>query len=86
MKRLFIAIVSLGLLGGCAVVPYDAPYYGYGGSSYYDGAAPYYYGAAPYYGGPAYVGPPVSLSLDFGWISGGGRGFRHGGRGFGHRR
>ncbi len=68
LARRTLAALLLGCaLGGCAV--YAPPYAGYG---------PQYY---PAYGYPAYVGPPVSLDLGFGFY--GGRGGW--GRGYGRR-
>jgi hypothetical protein len=78
-KRLFLSLLMATGLGGCAVYPpyaYDPYPYGYG------------YG----YAAPAYVGPPVSLDLGFGFYDYGGRHFDghhrhggfHGGHGHGH--
>jgi hypothetical protein len=77
-KRLILSLLLGSAMTGCAVYapPYAAsvPY-----SSY-----PYNYGyAAPLYASPVYVGPPVSLSLGFGFYRGFGGGFggyHHGGR------
>ena len=69
-RRAVIALLLGCGLGGCAV--YAPPYAGYD---------PYY----PAYGYPAYVGPPVSLDLGFGFYNGGYRGRGGWGRGYGHR-
>jgi hypothetical protein len=89
-KRLVVALLLAGGLGGCAV--YAPPY------AAYDSAYPYYYSDYGY-GYPTYVGPPVSLNFGFyehrhrgyggwrhghGWKGHGG-GWGHG-RGWGHRR
>lgn len=65
LRRALVALLLGCGLGGCAV--YAPPYAGYD---------PYY----PAYGYPAYVGPPVSLDLGFGFYGGGYRG-----RGWGRR-
>lgn len=57
-----MAVAAVATLGGCAVVPYGAPYSNYGGG----------YVAEPAYGpayAPAYVGPPVYLGFGYrrGW-------------------
>ena len=72
VKRLALALAAGGALSGCAV--YGPPYGAYD--------APY----SPYGYGPAYVGPPISLDLNYSEYSyRGGHGWR-GGRGWhGHR-
>jgi hypothetical protein len=67
-KRLILSLLLAAGLGGCAVYapPYANDPYGYG----------YGYG----YGRPAYVGPPVSIDLGFGFYDYGG-GYYGGGRG-----
>ncbi|OON62384.1 hypothetical protein B0920_02640 [Massilia sp. KIM] len=80
-KRLALALLLAGGLGGCAV--YGPPYAYDSGYSYYDG--------------PGYAYPPVSVDLGFsyydrgprhygghGWGHGRGRG-HHGGHHGGHR-
>ena len=67
-KRLIFSLLLAGSLGGCA-------YYGPAGA--YD---PYPYS----YGGPAYVGPPVSLDLGFGFYDVG-RSYHRGHHGHGYR-
>ena len=93
-KRLIFSLLALSALGGCAVYgpPNPGPY-AYGtdpnGQPVYAAApvnaAPYYYPYYhpyyyPYYYDPIYLGPPVFFN--FGFHSGGGRGFHGGGRGF----
>jgi hypothetical protein len=76
-KRLLLSLLLAAGLGGCVYAPYP-------GYPYY-----YYYD----YPQPAYVGPPVSLNLGFGYYHHGGghyRGHRggyrgHGAGGWGHR-
>lgn len=74
-KRLTLCLLALSSLSGCAVYGPGYP------SGYYD-AAPYgqpVYSAPPAYAAPVYVGPPVFFN--FGFRSGGDRGFRGDGRG-----
>lgn len=72
-KRLIFSLLVATMLSGCAI--YEPAYPGYAPYQ------PYPYGSYAYPGGPYYVGPPVSLDLWFGSVSGGHRG----GWGGGHR-
>jgi hypothetical protein len=65
IRRVAMALLMTAGLGGCAV--YGPPYAGYD---------PYYPGSAY----PAYVGPPIDLSLGFGFYDG----HRHGNYGGHH--
>ena len=77
-RRIVIALLLAGGLGGCVYAP---PYAAYDAYSYY-----------PAYSYPTYVGPPVGLNFDFGYYRHSGGGYRgyHGGhhhhRGWGYRR
>ena len=63
-RRILIALLLVGGLGGCVYAP---PYAAY--DSYY-----------PAYSYPTYVGPPVGLNFDFGYYRhGGGHRGHHGG-------
>jgi hypothetical protein len=62
-KSIAIVLAAAGVLGGCAVVPYD-PGYGYYGQPAYVAPA------------PVYVAP--SVNFGFGYRSGGYYGHRHG--------
>jgi hypothetical protein len=67
-RRIIAALLLAGGLGGCVYAP---PYAAYD---------PYY----PGYSSPAYVGPPVTLDLGFGYYSHRHHHRRHGGHGWGH--
>lgn len=67
-RRIVAAVLLAGGLGGCVYAP---PYAAYD---------PYY----PSYGYPAYVGPPVTLDLGFGYYSHHHHHRGHGGHGWGH--
>jgi len=54
------SLLAAAALSGCAVVPYDPGYAGYGG----------YYGEPVYAPAPVYVAP--SVNFGFGYRSGGG--------------
>ena len=86
VRRLSLALLLAGGLGGCAV--YAPPYAAYD---------PYY--SYPSYGYPTYVGPPISLDFGFGYYEhrhsyrghhhgwgGHGRGWGRRGGGWGHGR
>lgn len=69
-RRLVVALLLAGGLGGCVYDPY---YYGYGYPAYGYSGYGYPAYAYPTYRYPTYVGPPVSLS--FGYYE-----YRHHGR------
>jgi hypothetical protein len=73
-KRLICSLLAATSLAGCAI--YEP---GYAGR--YAPYDPYPYGSAAYTGVPYYVGPPVSIGLQFESRSGGHHGHHDGHRG-----
>jgi hypothetical protein len=85
MKRLFVSLALVFMLGGCAMYASTPAYYDPGGAVYV--SPPPVYAAPRVYGYPRYAGPPVFLHFGYnswdgrhshrpwGWS---GHGHRHG--------